>query len=139
MTRFVTAPVMIPGLCPGLMQGDKCLQWEQWTVCRPPVVIFPVSLQHGPLASGRSLACLPAVVRVLLPPCQYEPIRPHVNTEDSQVPMGVLHHMSGKYRMDLLLWGKIIAYLNDSSLIDTFPSTLCVSFAIHSKLSHFVL
>lgn len=65
----------------GRQPKSVCLKLEQWEVCRESVSIFPVSLQHGPLAAGRSLTFLVTMFRALLPQCQYEPIRPLVNTE----------------------------------------------------------
>lgn len=62
---------MMPGQGQGLMKGDKpksvCLKLEQWEVCRESVSIFQVSLQHGPLAAGRSLTFLVTMFRAQLP------------------------------------------------------------------------
>ena len=86
---FVTGSFMRPGQGRGLMKGDKLksvrLKLEQWEVCRESVSIFPVSLQHGPLAAGRSLTFLLTTFRALLPPRQYEPIRTLVNTRSNEI------------------------------------------------------
>lgn len=75
----------MPGKGQGLMKEDKlksvCLELEQWEVCRESLNIFPVSLQHGPLAAGRSLTfILLTIFRGLLSQHQYEPIMLVVNT-----------------------------------------------------------
>lgn len=140
---------MMPGQGQGLMKGDKlklvCLKWEQWEVRRESVSIFPVSLHHGPLASGRSLAFLLTAFRALLPRCQYEPIRPLVNTEDKVLMKFDGHFVLAVERLLNDFWktqtekgianhsSHIYFVQSDSSLIYIFLCTACVSWKVVAK------
>lgn len=83
---FVTDSFMrSAGQGQGLIKENKLklvfLKLEQWEVCRESVSIFPVSLQHGSLATDRSLSFLVTMFRARLPRYEYEPIRLLANTQ----------------------------------------------------------